>query len=82
MRVSFLTASTSRLGGGLFTTITNFTQDLKDRGFDVAVMGFDDEYSAKDRAEYGDVTVTSKNTSTMSTPLTGICANIIRSMLT
>lgn len=57
MKVVFLTASTSRNAGGLYFTITNYTKALKKLGVDVTVVGIDDEFSAEDRAEYGDVPV-------------------------
>lgn len=57
MKIVFLTASTSRAAGGLYFTITELTKSLLAKGMDVTVVGLDDEYSADDRAGFGDVPV-------------------------
>lgn len=57
MKVVFLTAGTSRTAGGLYFTITELTKALHRKGVDVTVVGCDDEYSAEDRAAYGNVPV-------------------------
>lgn len=57
MKVVFLTACTSRSAGGLYFTITEYTKALKSLGVDVVVIGFNDQFSNKDMANYGDVQV-------------------------
>lgn len=57
MKVAFLTASTSRSAGGLFSTITSYTKALKAIGCDVCVVGFDDVFSIDDRCAFGEVEV-------------------------
>lgn len=57
MKVVFLTACTSRSAGGLHFTITEYTKALKALGVDVAVVGFNDQFSNEDMTNYGDVPV-------------------------
>lgn len=57
MKVVFLTANTSRMAGGLYFTITEYTKSLKRKGVDVSVVGFEDEYANEDIKAYGNVNV-------------------------
>ncbi|MFT4224758.1 glycosyltransferase [Dysgonomonas sp.] len=57
MKVALLTASHSRLAGGLFFTMQNLATELQNRGVDVVVVAFDDQYSALDKKVYGTVPV-------------------------
>lgn len=62
MKIVFLTASTSRNAGGLYFTITNYTRFLRNEGVEVYVVGIDDEFSAEDRINFGEVEVKSYKT--------------------
>lgn len=55
MKTLLLTSYGSRLGGGLFTTMTNYSQSLQNIGIEPVIMSFVDEFWKQDKQFYGNV---------------------------
>lgn len=55
MKTLLLTSYGSRLGGGLYSTMTNYSQAMSNVGIDPVIMCFTDEFWPQDKHAYGDV---------------------------
>ena len=56
-RIGLLTASASRLGGGVFEAVVAQAEIISSCGGEPVVLALDDEHSAKDRVRFGGVDV-------------------------
>lgn len=55
MKTLFLTSYGSRLGGGLYTTMTNYSQAIQNNGVDPVIISFVDEFWKQDKTAFGNV---------------------------
>lgn len=55
MKSLFLTSYGSRLGGGLYSTMTCYSQAIQDKGVEPVVISFVDEFWEQDKIAYGNV---------------------------
>ncbi len=55
MKSLFLTSYGSRLGGGLYSTMTCYSQAIQDKGVEPVIISFVDEFWEQDKIAYGNV---------------------------
>ena len=55
MKTLFLTSYGSRLGGGLYSTMTCYSQAMQNNGIESVVVSFVDEFWDHDKIAYGNV---------------------------
>lgn len=55
MKTLFLTSYGSRLGGGLYSTMTSYSQAVQNEGVEPVMISFADEFWEQDKTAYGNV---------------------------
>lgn len=58
MKTLFLTSYGSRLGGGLYSTMTSYSQAVQNEGVEPVIISFVDEFWEQDKIAYGNVRTT------------------------
>jgi len=58
LRIGLVTASASRLGGGVFEAVATHAEMLRDLAATPHVFALDDAFADEDRARFGSVPVT------------------------
>lgn len=55
MKTLFLTSHASRLGGGLYSTMTSYSQAIQKEGIEPVIIFFTDKFWEQDKVAYGNV---------------------------